>query len=149
MPKENILIGENGYIFEFTRHSGKINGRVPSGIVMVDGLGVGDVGNIVLRDRRQLSQDGILIVVITIHRESGKISSNSSDIVSRGFVYVRESEELMTEAKQKVQQILQFCENEQMTDWTTIKLSVKDTLAQYLFDKTRRRPMILPIIMEV
>ena len=149
MPKENILIGENGYIFEFTRHSGKITGRVPSGIVMVDGLGVGDVGNIVLRDRRQLSQDGILIVVITIHRESGKILSNSSDIVSRGFVYVRESEELMYEAKLKVQQILKFCENEQMTDWTTIKLSVKDTLAQYLFDKTRRRPMILPIIMEV
>ena len=115
---------------------------------MVDGLGVGDVGNIVLRDRRQLSQDGILIVVITMYREGNKIVS-SSDVVSRGFVYVRESEELMVDIKNRVQQVLRFCESEQITDWTTIKLSVKDVLAQYLFDKTRRRPMILPIIMEV
>ena len=133
MPKDNIFVGENGNVFEFTRDSGKIVGRVTAGVVMVDGLGVGDVGNIVLRDRRQLSQDGILIVVITMYREGGKVISNS-DIVSRGFVYVRESEELMVEVK---------------NDWTTIKLSVKDVLAQYLFDKTRRRPMILPIIMEV
>ena len=90
MPKNNIFVGENGCVFEFTRDSGKIAGRVNSGIVMVDGLGVGDVGNIVLRDRRQLSQDGILIVVITMHRESGRIISGA-DIVSRGFVYVRES----------------------------------------------------------
>ena len=148
MPRENILIGENGSVYEFTRESGKIIGRVTAGVVMVDGLGVGDVGNIVLRDRRQLSQDGILIVVITMHREGHKVISNA-DIVSRGFVYVRESEELMDEAKNRVQQILKFCENEQITDWSTIKLSVKDVLAQHLFDKTRRRPMILPIIMEV
>ena len=148
MPKENIFVGENGNIFEFTRDSGKIVGRVTSGVVMVDGLGVGDVGNIVLRDRRQLSQDGILIVVITMFREGNKIVS-TSDVVSRGFVYVRESEELMVDIKNRVQQVLKFCENEQITDWTTIKLSVKDVLAQYLFDKTRRRPMILPIIMEV
>jgi len=148
MSRDNILVGENGSIFEFTRDSGKINGRVNAGIIMVDGLGVGDVGNIVLRDRRQLSQDGILIVVITMHRESGRFVSGA-DIVSRGFVYVRESEELMIDAKNKVQQVLKFCENEQISDWSTIKISVKDTLAQYLFDKTRRRPMILPIIMEV
>ena len=148
MPKENILIGENGSVFEFTRDSGKIIGRVTAGVVMVDGLGVGDVGNIVLRDRRQLSQDGILIVVISLHREGNKMMSNA-DIVSRGFVYVRESEQLMDDAKNRVQQILKFCENEQITDWSTIKISVKDVLAQYLFDKTRRRPMILPIIMEV
>ena len=148
MPKENILIGENGSVFEFARDTGKIIGRVTSGVVMVDGLGVGDVGNIVLRDRRQLSQDGILIVVITMHREGSRLISNA-DIVSRGFVYVRESEELMVDAKNRVQQILKFCENEQITDWSTIKISVKDVLAQYLFDKTRRRPMILPIIMEV
>ena len=148
MSKDNIFVGENGNIFEFTRDSGKITGRVTSGVVMVDGLGVGDVGNIVLRDRRQLSQDGILIVVITMYREGGKIVSNS-DVVSRGFVYVRESEELMVDIKNRVQQVLKFCESEQITDWTTIKLSVKDVLAQYLFDKTRRRPMILPIIMEV
>lgn len=148
MSKDNILIGENGSVYEFTRDSGKITGRVSAGVVMVDGLGVGDVGNIVLRDRRQLSQDGILIVVITMHREGSRLISNA-DIVSRGFVYVRESEELMVEAKNKVQQVLKFCENEQVTDWSTIKISVKDVLAQYLFDKTRRRPMILPIIMEV
>ena len=148
MPKQNIFVGENGCVFEFTRDSGKITGRVNAGIVMVDGLGVGDVGNIVLRDRRQLSQDGILIVVITMHRESGRIVSGA-DIVSRGFVYVRESEELMVEAKNRVQYVLKACENEQITDWTTIKISVKDVLAQYLFDKTLRRPMILPIIMEV
>ena len=148
MPRENILIGENGSVYEFTRESGKIIGRVTAGVVMVDGLGVGDVGNIVLRDRRQLSQDGILIVVITMHREGHRVVSNA-DIVSRGFVYVRESEELMDEAKNRVQQVLKFCENEQITDWSTIKLSVKDVLAQHLFDKTRRRPMILPIIMEV
>ena len=148
MPKDNIFIGENGCVFEFTRDTGRIVGRVTSGVVMVDGLGVGDVGNIVLRDRRQLSQDGILIVVITMHRESGKIVSGA-DIVSRGFVYVRESEELMIEAKSRVQHVLKICENEQITDWTTIKINVKDVLAQYLFDKTRRRPMILPIIMEV
>ena len=148
MPKENILIGENGSVYEFTRDTGKITGRITSGVVMVDGLGVGDVGNIVLRDRRQLSQDGILIVVITMHREGNRNVSNA-DIVSRGFVYVRESEELMEDAKSRVQQILKFCENEQITDWSTIKISVKDVLAQYLFDKTRRRPMILPIIMEV
>ncbi|MBR1859092.1 MAG: ribonuclease J [Selenomonadaceae bacterium] len=148
MPKSNVFVGENGTVFEFTRDNGKIVGRVPSGIVMVDGLGVGDVGNIVLRDRRQLSQDGILIVVITMHREGNKVISGA-DIVSRGFVYVRESEELIVEAKSRVQHVLKYCDSEQITDWATIKLSVKEVLTQYLFDKTRRRPMILPIIMEV
>ncbi len=148
MAKDHILVGENGYIFEFTRERGKIVGRVNWGVVMVDGLGVGDVGNIVLRDRRQLSQDGILIVVITINRYTGKIVAGP-DIVSRGFVYVRESEELMDGAKMRVTQVLQLCAEAQITDWSTIKINVKDTLSQYLFDQTRRRPMILPIIMEV
>ena len=148
MPKENIFVGENGFVFEFTRDRGRIAGRINWGIVMVDGLGVGDVGNIVLRDRRQLSQDGILIVVVTMNRESGKMVAGP-DIVSRGFVYVRESEELMEEAKSRVIQALKRCADENIYDWTTIKVNVKDVLAQYLFEQTRRRPMILPIIMEV
>ena len=148
MARDHILLGENGYIFEFTKERAKIVGRINWGVVMVDGLGVGDVGNIVLRDRRQLSQDGILIVVITINRYTGKIVAGP-DIVSRGFVYVRESEELMDGAKARVLQALKYCADEQIADWTTIKMHVKDSLSQYLFDQTRRRPMILPIIMEV
>ena len=148
MARDHILIGENGHIFEFTKERGKIVGRINWGVVMVDGLGVGDVGNIVLRDRRQLSQDGILIVVITINRYTGKVVAGP-DIVSRGFVYVRESEELMDGAKARINQALKRCADEQITDWSTIKINVKDALSQYLFDQTRRRPMILPIIMEV
>ena len=148
MPKENIFVGENGFVFEFTRDKGRITGRINSGVIMVDGLGVGDVGNIVLRDRRQLSQDGILIVVVTMSKDTGKIIANP-DIVSRGFVYVRESEELMVGAKSKVMQALKRCADEQISDWTTLKLSMKDALAQFLFEQTRRRPMILPIITEV
>ena len=148
MPKENIFVGENGFVFEFTRDRGRIAGRINWGVVMVDGLGVGDVGNIVLRDRRQLSQDGILIVVVTMNRENGKLIAGP-DIVSRGFVYVRESEELMEEAKLRVVQVLRRCLEENIYDWTTIKINIKDVLAQYLFEQTRRRPMILPIIMEV
>lgn len=148
MARDHILLGENGYIFEFTKERAKIVGRINWGVVMVDGLGVGDVGNIVLRDRRQLSQDGILIVVITINRYTSKIVAGP-DIVSRGFVYVRESEELMDGAKSRVAQALKRCTDEQITDWTTIKINIKDALSQYLFDQTRRRPMILPIIMEV
>ncbi len=148
MAKERIFVGENGYIFEFTRDRGKIVGRINWGVIMVDGLGVGDVGNIVLRDRRQLSQDGILIVVVTINRENGRIVAGP-DIVSRGFVYVRESEELMDGAKNKVLQALRHCTDEKIFDWTTLKMNIKDALAQYLFEQTRRRPMILPIITEI
>ena len=148
MSKERIFVGENGFIFEFTRDRGKIVGRINWGVIMVDGLGVGDVGNIVLRDRRQLSQDGILIVVVTMNRESGKIVAGP-DIVSRGFVYVRESEELMEGAKNRVTQALKRCTEEKIFDWTTMKVTMKDTLSQYLFEQTRRRPMILPIITEI
>ena len=148
MNRENILVGENGAVIELTRDSGKIAGHVNAGVIMVDGLGVGDVGNIVLRDRRQLSQDGILIVVVTMNRASGKIVSGP-DIVSRGFVYVRESEQLMDEARARVLQVLRRCRDDQVSDWMTIKLNIRDTLAQFLFEQTRRRPMILPIIVEV
>ena len=148
MTRDHILVGENGFVFEFTKERGRVAGRINWGVVMVDGLGVGDVGNIVLRDRRQLSQDGILIVVVTMNRETGKIVAGP-DVVSRGFVYVRESEALMDEAKARVMQALKHCAEEKITDWSTIKINVKDALAQFLFEQTRRRPMILPIIMEI
>lgn len=148
MPKENIFISENGQILEFTREKGQVAGKVTAGMVMVDGLGVGDVGNIVLRDRRQLSQDGILIVVVTMNKQTNRVVAGP-DIVSRGFVYVRESEALMDEAKARVQQALDRCEDEKVKEWVAIKANVRDALGRYLFEKTRRRPMILPIIMEV
>ena len=148
MPKENIFISENGQILEFTRDKGQVVGKVTAGMVMVDGLGVGDVGNIVLRDRRQLSQDGILIVVVTMNKQTHRVVAGP-DIVSRGFVYVRESDALMDEATARVQQALDRCEDEKVKEWAAIKSNVRDALGRYLFEKTRRRPMILPIIMEV
>lgn len=148
MPRENIVVGENGAIIELTRNSIGINGRVPSGKVLVDGLGVGDVGNIVLRDRRQLSQDGIMIVVVTIDKNTCTVVSGP-DIVSRGFVYVREAESLMETAKEKVQQALDKCEQSNVSEWSVIKSAVRDSLGRFLYEKTRRRPMILPIIMEI
>ena len=147
MPKENIFISENGQILEFTQDKGMVAGKVTAGRVLVDGLGVGDVGNIVLRDRRQLSQDGILIIVTTMNRATGEVVAGP-DIVSRGFVYVRESEALMDEARERVEQALERCQDNKVTDWATIKSNVRDALGRYLFEKTRRRPMILPIIME-
>ena len=148
MSKRNIVIAENGSVIELTTDKISINGKVQSGIVLIDGLGVGDVGNIVLRDRRQLSQDGIMIVVIGIDKASGKVSSGP-DIVSRGFVYVREAEDLMEDARDKVQMALDKCEDGNITEWSAIKSAVRDSLGKFLFERTRRRPMILPIIMEV
>ena len=116
--------------------------------MLVDGLGVGDVGNIVLRDRKQLSQDGILIVVVTIDKETTEVVSGP-DIISRGFVYVRESEELMEQAREKVKQALKKCQEENIREWSTIKSQVREHVGKLLFEQTRRRPMILPIIMEV
>ena len=144
----NIVIGENGSIIELTRNSIGIGGRVQAGKVLVDGLGVGDVGNIVLRDRRQLSQDGIMIVVVTIEKETCRVVSGP-DIVSRGFVYVREAEGLMDEARDKVQEALERCEDNGVSEWSSIKSAVREALGRFLYEKTRRRPMILPIIMEI
>ncbi|MCL0071903.1 ribonuclease J, partial [Peptococcaceae bacterium] len=135
-------------VFEFTKNHGRIAAKIAAGQVMIDGLGVGDVGNIVLRDRRQLSQDGILIVVITISSENGLVIAGP-DIVSRGFVYVRESEQLIDMAKEKVKSALQKYSSRNIKEWSTIKSLVRDTLSKFLYEKTRRRPMILPIIMEV
>ncbi|KKM10928.1 ribonuclease J [Clostridiales bacterium PH28_bin88] len=148
IPAENVFVLENGHVLEFSKSKVSASGRVNAGRVLVDGLGVGDVGNIVLRDRKQLSQDGILIIVLTLNKDTGAVVAGP-DIVSRGFVYVRESEELMEEAKEKVRSALEKCEERKVTEWSTIKTNVRDALGKFLYEKTRRRPMILPIIMEV
>lgn len=148
VSKQNILIGENGDIFEFTNKSAKINGKVQAGPVFVDGLGVGDVGNIVIRDRQQLAQDGVVIVVIALEKGSNQVLAGP-DIVSRGFVYVRDSEALLTEARERIESVLDRCEAGNVTEWNAIKTQIRDTLGKYFYDKTKRRPMILPIIQEV
>jgi ribonuclease J len=148
IPAANIFVAENGQVLEFSKDHGAVTGRVTAGKVLVDGLGVGDVGNIVLRDRKQLSQDGIFIIVVTIDKETGRVVAGP-DIVSRGFVYVRESEELLEEAKSRLQAILKQCEEQKTTEWATIKTTVREVVGRFLFERTRRRPMILPIIMEV
>lgn len=148
MEKKNILIADNGDVIELTRSSIRKNGSVVSGQVFVDGLGVGDVGNIVLRDRKHLSQDGILTVVVTIEKQSGSVIAGP-DIISRGFVYVRESEDLMDEAREIVKNALKECEENHITEWATIKSNIKDGLRLFLYEKTKRKPMILPIIMEI
>ena len=147
LPEKNLVICENGDVIEVTRNYIKKNGSVTSGQVFVDGLGVGDVGNIVLRDRKHLSQDGILTVVVTIEKQTGKVVSGP-DIISRGFVYVRESEGLMDEARDIVRTVLRDCEEKQITDWATLKSKMRDELREFLYEKTKRKPMILPIIME-
>ncbi len=148
MPKENIFVGENGNILELNKDFGRLNGRVTSGRVLIDGLGVGDIGNIVLRDRKQLSQDGILIVVVTLNKETKQVVAGP-DIVSRGFVYVREADQLMGEAKERVKTCLDKCLEKNIVEWASLKASLRDVLGKYLFEQTRRRPMILPIIMEI
>lgn len=148
IPQENIFILDNGDTVEIAGGKARYGPKIPAGNVLIDGLGVGDVGNIVLRDRKVLSQDGILVVVVTLSKQDGKILSGP-DIISRGFVYVRESEELFEEANRIVTQTLSKCIEENIQDWTTLKNNVRDALGRYLYDVTRRRPMILPIIMEV
>lgn len=147
-PKEDIFILENGQVLEFTKETANISGYVQSGNILVDGLGVGDVGNIVLRDRKHLSEDGLIVVVVTMSKQDGKVVSGP-DIVSRGFVYVRESEDLMEEARNIVKSSLEECEKKRITDWATLKSNIRDALRSYLYEKIKRNPMILPIIMEV
>ena len=148
IPKENIFVLHSGDVLELSKKKGEVTGRVPAQGILVDGLGVGDVGNIVLRDRQQLSKNGLLIIVITLEHHSNQLLAGP-DIVSRGFVYVRESEGLMDEAKKVVADALDDCLNKNVTDWSRIKAVVKDALSDFLWKKTRRNPMILPIIMEV
>lgn len=146
--EDSVIIGSIGNVIETNGVDMKITGQVPAGRVFVDGLGVGDVGSIVLRDRKHLSEDGLIIAVATIESESGAILAGP-DIVSRGFVYVRESEELIDAAQKLLMKTLQGCLDGDMRDWNTIKSRMKDDLSDYIYMKTKRRPMILPIIMEI
>lgn len=148
MPHESTFIMDIGKVLELSSTSAKINGSVTAGRVLVDGLGVGDVGNIVLRDRKHLSQDGLIVVVITIEKETGNVIAGP-DIISRGFVYVRESEDMMDKAREVTKAALLKCEEKKKNDWSTKKNFIKDALRDYLYEKTKRKPMILPIIMEI
>lgn len=148
IDKDNVFILSSGDVLELCDESAKVTGKVQVGTILVDGLGVGDVGNIVLRDRQHLAEDGIMIVVMGFDRASNEIVSGP-DIVSRGFVYVRESDELMDEARRVVDDAIEKCMNRHITDWGKIKATTKDALSEYIWKKTKRRPMILPIIMDI
>ena len=148
MPEKNVFVMQTGQVLELDRNSAKVTNTVPTGNVLVDGLGVGDVGNIVLRDRKHLSEDGLMIVVVTISKEDGKVLAGP-DIISRGFVYVRESEDLMDGAKNVIKNVLGECEEKNIKEWAYLKNNIKENLKEYLYIKTKRNPMILPIIMEV
>ena len=148
IPKENIFIMESGDVLALNKESAKVEGKVPAGSVLVDGLGVGDVGNIVLRDRQNLAENGIIIVVLTLEKYTNQILAGP-DIVTRGFVYVRESENLIENAKVVVTEALEECLSRRNADWGKIKMVVKDSLGEYIWKTMKRNPMILPIIMEV
>ncbi len=148
MEKENIFILSSGDVLELDKNRAGITGRVPVGAILVDGLGVGDVGNVVLRDRQHLAEDGIMVVVMSLDRAGGELVAGP-DIVSRGFVYVKESDELIEEARQIVDEAIERCLDRGITDWGKLKNTTKDALSDFVWKKTKRRPMILPIIMEV
>lgn len=145
--KDHVIIAKSGDVIELSQEHGEITGKVPTGAIMVDGLGVGDVGNIVLRDRQNLAENGIIIVVLTLEKYSGQLVAGP-DIVTRGFVYVREAEELLDEAKSVVWESVSECMDKNITDWSKIKNTIKDDLGEYLWKKMKRNPVILPIIME-
>jgi len=147
IPKENTFIMYSGEVMEMSEEQAKIVGKVPTGGILVDGLGVGDVGNIVLRDRQHLSEDGIIVVVLTLEKHSNHLLAGP-DIVSRGFVYVRESEDLMGEAREIVEEAIEVCQDRNITDWGKMKTIIRDSLGDFVWKKTKRRPMILAIITE-
>lgn len=148
IPKENIFILSSGDVLELNEEEpAAVTQKVRTGAILVDGLGVGDVGNIVLRDRQHLAEDGIMIVVLTLEKYSSRLLAGP-DIVSRGFVYVRESEDLMDEARIVVEDAIDICLDKHITDWGKIKNIIKDSLGEFLWKRTKRNPMILPIIME-
>ena len=148
MDPRNIIISDVGKVIEITQKNARINGTVPSGKVFVDGYGVGDVGAVVLRDRQHLAQDGMIVVVVSMSAEDGQVISGP-DIITRGFVYVKESEALMDELRQVAVDALDSCQDRRIRDWSTIKSEIKGNLSGYLYKKTKRNPMILPVIMEV
>ncbi|MDD3766905.1 MAG: ribonuclease J [Eubacteriales bacterium] len=146
--KKNVFIMDVGQVLELSADTARISGTVPSGKVLVDGLGVGDVGNIVLRDRKHLAEDGIIVVVVTISSDTKEIASGP-DVISRGFVYMRESEDLIEQIKACAKKSLDNCRSKNISDWSSLKSNVKSDLGEFLFQKTKRNPMILPIIMEI
>ncbi len=148
IPKENIFMLQSGDILEMGEEKAEVTGKVPVGAILVDGLGVGDVGNVVLRDRQHLAEDGILIAVLALDSYNDQLVSGP-DIVSRGFVYVKESDELLDEARLLVNEAIMNCLDKGQTDWGKLKSTIKDVLSEFVWKKTKRRPMILPIIMEV
>jgi len=148
IPAKNIVISDLGKVIELTKKTAKLNGTVPAGRILVDGTGVGDVGSVVLRDRKLLAQDGMLVVVVNLSSEDGALLSGP-DIITRGFVYVKESEELMRELRQIVLDSLEHCDKENIRDWATIKAAIKNDLSRFLYKKTKRSPMVLPVIMEI
>ena len=148
IKKKNIFMPEIGMVMEFSRRSAQVADPVTSGSVFIDGLGVGDVGNVVLRDRRQLSSDGLYIVVVTISKDKGELLM-PPDIISRGFVYVRESEDLLEKSRTIVTDIVEKCYNSNASDWSTLKNNIRKDINHYLYNKTKRNPMILPIIIEI
>jgi len=148
IPRENIFIPSMGSVLEITHNSARLNGIVPSGVVMVDGLGIGDVGSIVLRDRKVLSQDGLMVICVTISSEDGSLL-NDPDIISRGFVYMREAEELISDAKDVVKHYIEGLEPGKAKDWAFIKNGIRNQLKDFLYMKTKRTPMILPMVIEI
>ncbi len=148
IEKDNIIMMSNGRVLEINEESAELTSTVQSGRILVDGLGIGDVGNIVLRDRQHLSQDGLIVVVLTMDSATGEVVAGP-DVISRGFVYVRESENIMDDIKSVVRNEIRKCESRGVRDWATIKSTVRENLRDYIFMKTKRNPMIIPIIMEV
>jgi ribonuclease J len=145
---QNIFMSVNGRVLEINQNEAKLAGTVPSGKILVDGLGVGDVGSVVLRDRQHLSQDGLIVIVMTMDSNSGEIVAGP-DVITRGFVYVKESENLMDDVKKTIRDEVQQLENQGVRDWATIKSTLKDHIRDYIFQRTKRNPMILPIIMSL
>ena len=148
MKDKDAFVLTNGSVLEISENGAAVTGTVPAGKILVDGLGVGDVGNIVLRDRKHLSQDGLIIVVVTISHEDGRMVSRP-DVISRGFVYVREAEGLIDGVKDAATHSVEECLSRKNMDWSTMKSSLKSTVAHYIYDQTKRNPMILPIIEEI
>ena len=144
----NIHIGEIGSVFELSSRSCKLTGTVPAGKIFVDGTGVGDVGSVVLRDRKHLAQDGMIVVCVNLSAQDGAILTGP-DIITRGFVYVKESEELLEDLREVAMEAIERCQRKRVRDWSTIKTAIKNDLSGYLYKTTKRNPMILPVIMEI
>lgn len=148
MNEDNILVGQNGDVFEFTKKSARINGKVQAGNVLVDGSGIGDVGNIVLKDRKHLSEDGLLVVSLTIEKHTQKVLSNP-EIVSRGFIYVKENQDLIENSKDIVIRTMKKCQKKEIHAISQIKYQIRESLKSYIYNQTGRDPMILPVLTEV